>query len=133
MTQRKPPGLPFESWVDRQIREATERGEFANLPGAGKPLRGEGKPYDEMWWVKEKMERENLSYLPPSLALRKEAQDARAAAVGAASEPQLRRIVAEINAKIEAALRTPLEGPPLNLRPLDVEELVAEWRRSRAA
>jgi hypothetical protein len=133
MTQRKPPGLPFESWVDRQIREATERGEFENLPGAGKPLRGEGKPYDEMWWVKEKMERENLSYLPPSLVLRKEAQDARTAAVEAASEPQLRRIVAEVNAKIEAALRTPLEGPPLNLRPLDVEELVREWRRARAA
>jgi hypothetical protein len=86
MTQRKPPGLPFESWVDRQIREATERGEFENLPGAGKPLRGEGKPYDEMWWVKEKMERENLSYLPPGLALRKEAQDARAAALGALFE-----------------------------------------------
>lgn len=133
MTQRKPPGLPFESWVDRQIREATERGEFENLPGAGKPLRGEGKPYDEMWWVKEKMERENLSYLPPGLALRKEAQDARAAALGAASEPQLRRIVAEINARIEAAIRTPLEGPPLNLRPLDVEALAEEWRRGRAA
>lgn len=132
MTQRKPPGLPFESWVDRQIREATERGEFADLPGAGKPLPGESKPYDEMWWVKGKMAREHLSYLPPALALRKEAQQARAAALEAASEPQLRRVVAEINAKIEAALRTPLEGPPVSLRPLDVEELVREWRHSRA-
>jgi hypothetical protein len=133
MTERKPPGLPFESWVDKQIREAAERGEFEDLPGAGKPLKGEGRPYDEMWWVKEKMARENLSYLPPSLALRKEVQDARADALGAASEPQLRRIVAAVNEKIDAALRTPIEGPPLNLRPLDAEELVREWRGTRSA
>ena len=29
---------PYESVVERQIREAQERGEFDNLPGAGKPL-----------------------------------------------------------------------------------------------
>ena len=28
----------YESHIDRLIREATERGEFDNLPGAGKPL-----------------------------------------------------------------------------------------------
>jgi DnaJ family protein C protein 28 len=28
----------WESWVDQQIREARERGEFENLPGAGQPL-----------------------------------------------------------------------------------------------
>jgi hypothetical protein len=38
MTERKPPGMSFESWVDKQIREATERGEFDGLPGAGKPI-----------------------------------------------------------------------------------------------
>src|ERR671931_357603 len=30
-----------ESAVEKQIREAQERGEFDNLPGAGKPLSGE--------------------------------------------------------------------------------------------
>src|SRR5947209_7840921 len=29
----------WESAVDKQIREAEERGEFDNLPGTGKPLR----------------------------------------------------------------------------------------------
>jgi hypothetical protein len=29
----------YESWVERQIREATERGEFDNLPGAERPRR----------------------------------------------------------------------------------------------
>ena len=27
-----------ESWIDQQIREAQERGEFDNLPGKGRPL-----------------------------------------------------------------------------------------------
>lgn len=28
----------WENWIDQQIREAQERGDFDNLPGAGKPL-----------------------------------------------------------------------------------------------
>ena len=38
MTDRKPPGVGFQTWVERQIREAMERGEFDNLPGKGKPI-----------------------------------------------------------------------------------------------
>lgn len=35
MSERKPPGLSWESWIDKQIREAEERGAFANLrPGS---------------------------------------------------------------------------------------------------
>ena len=52
MTERKPPGVGFETWVERQIREATERGEFDNLPGAGKPVADLDKPHDELWWIK---------------------------------------------------------------------------------
>lgn len=50
-------GSPFldrmESVVEQRIREAMERGEFDDLPGAGKPLPTAGEPYDEMWWVKK--------------------------------------------------------------------------------
>ncbi len=35
----------WESWVDQQIREAQERGEFDNLPGMGKPLDLTPNPY----------------------------------------------------------------------------------------
>jgi DnaJ family protein C protein 28 len=31
-------GLTWQSWVDRQIREAQERGEFEDLPGIGQPI-----------------------------------------------------------------------------------------------
>ncbi|MEU2184464.1 DUF1992 domain-containing protein [Streptomyces thermolilacinus] len=131
MTDRKPPGVTFESWVDKQIREAAERGEFAHLSGLGKPLPDDTAPYDELWWVKGKMNREGLSALPPTLALRKEAEDALEAVGRAVSEAQVRRIVAEINEKITAAIHRPPPGPPLNLRPFDVEALLADWRTSR--
>jgi hypothetical protein len=128
MSERKPPGVSFESWVEKQIREATERGEFADLPGAGKPLPGLEEPYDELWWVKRKMRREGLSYLPPTLALRKEAEDALVAASQARSEREVRLIVGDINDKIVEATRRPLDGPPLTLVPFDVERVVREWR-----
>ncbi|MGP3953590.1 J-domain-containing protein [Streptomyces sp. 7N604] len=131
MTERKPPGVGFESWVDKQIREAADRGEFDDLPGAGKPIPGLDRPYDELWWIKEKMHRENVSYLPPTLTLRKEAEDALAAASQAASESEVRQIVADINEKIREAIRKPLSGPQLNLVPFDAERVVREWRERR--
>ncbi len=76
MTERKPPGVGFETWVERQIREATERGAFDDLPGAGRPIPDLDKPHDELWWVKQKLRRENFSYLPPTIALRKQAEEA---------------------------------------------------------
>ncbi|MHC3458457.1 DnaJ family domain-containing protein [Streptomyces flavovirens] len=132
MTERKPAGVSFESWVDRQIREAEQRGDFSHLPGFGKPLPGLERTYDENWWIKAKLEREGVSVLPPSLALRKEAEDAREEALEARSEREARRILAEVNERIREALRTPPEGPPLNIRPLDVEAVVAQWHERRA-
>ena len=37
----------WEKWVDQQIREAQEKGEFDNLPGAGKPIDLTPNPYDQ--------------------------------------------------------------------------------------
>jgi hypothetical protein len=128
MTERKPPGIGFRSWVERQIQEAMERGEFDNLPGAGKPIADLDKPHDELWWVKDKLRRENLSYLPATLALRKEAEDALAAASRARSEGEVRRILAAVNRKILDGNRKAASGPPLNLMPFDVERVVADWR-----
>lgn len=131
VTERKPAGMSFETWIDRQIREASERGEFDNLPGAGKPIPGVGGPDDEMWWVKQLMRRENLSYLPSSLALRKEAEAVLASVPAATSESAVREMITKLNEKIAAAIRTPVDGPPLNLMPLDVDEVVESWREHR--
>lgn len=131
MTERKPAGASFESWIDRQIRQAEERGEFDNLPGAGKPIPDLHEPYDEMWWVRQLMRRENLSHVPPSLALRKEVEDALLAAARAGTEAEVRRIVTGINEKIREAIRKPMSGPPLDLVPLDVDRVVQDWRGRR--
>jgi Domain of unknown function (DUF1992) len=128
MTERKPPGVGFQTWVERQIRDAMERGEFDDLPGAGKPIPDLDKPHDELWWVKDKLRRENLSYLPATLALRREVEDALAAALRASSEAQVRRIVAEVNRKIVEGNRKAASGPPLNLMPVDAERIVRRWR-----
>ncbi|MFE2284152.1 DUF1992 domain-containing protein [Streptomyces sp. NPDC059443] len=132
MTDRKPPGVSFESWVDRQIREAAERGEFEQLPGWGKPLASLDAPYDELWWIKGKMHREGFAVLPPALALRKEAEDAREAVRAARTERQARDVLTEVNTKIRAALRRPPPGPPLRLAEFDVEAVLAEWREERS-
>ena len=133
MTERKPPGIGFQTWVERQIREAMERREFDNLPGAGRPIPDLDSPHDELWWIKQKLRREHLSYLPATLALRKEAEDALLAAAQARSEAQVRRIVTEINRKIVEGNRTAASGPPLNLMPFDVERVVRTWRERQVS
>jgi hypothetical protein len=132
MTARKPPGVGWESWIDKQIREAEERGEFEDLPGAGQPIPDLDKPFDELWWVKNKLQREGLSYMPPSVALRKEAHDALEAVSRARSEADVRRLIADINENIREANRKVSRGPSLMLMPFDVERVVEEWREERS-
>lgn len=43
----------------------------------------------------------------------------------------MRRVLGEVNEKIRKALRMPPQGPPLNVRPFDVEAAVGEWRGAR--
>lgn len=131
MTERKPPGMSWESWIDRQIREGIERGEFDDLPGKGKPLPGVGEPLDEMWWVREKLRREEVSFLPPTLAVRKELDETREKIRRAATEEEVRRLVAAINERIRYVNSHVTAGPPSTVGPLDVEAVIERWRHSR--
>ena len=128
MSRPKPPGVDWEPWVERQIREAMERGEFDNLPGLGKPLRLDG-PDDELWWIRDKLRREQLSDLPPALALRKELDDTMDRIDGAHTETEVRRLVAAINERIVYVNSHTISGPPSDLVPLDVEHVLEAWRR----
>jgi Domain of unknown function (DUF1992) len=125
-------GMPYESWVERQIREATERGEFDNLPGAGRPLPGLNGRDDEDWWVKGFLEREKIPMpLPASLALRKEVSDLPETLAGVRNEVDVRRLVEDLNERIRDSHRRRIDGPALVLRPVDVEAAIAEWRDRR--
>ncbi|MDI2128476.1 DUF1992 domain-containing protein [Yinghuangia seranimata] len=128
MTERKPPDAPFETWVDHLIRQARARGEFDNLSGAGRPAEALDAPYDELWWIRRKAHREGISLLPPTLQLRKDAEDALLDALHARSEREARGIVEAINERIEKALRMPPPGPLLRLQPFDTDAIAAEWR-----
>ncbi|WP_031465812.1 DUF1992 domain-containing protein [Sciscionella sediminilitoris] len=132
MTEKKPRDMPFESWVDKQVREASERGEFDDLPGYGKPLPGAGERYDELWWVKDKIRRENITHLPGPFAIRKAAEDAHRAALEAKTERGAREIIETVNDRIREELRRPSDGPPLGVRPFDVDAVLTEWRRAHA-
>lgn len=132
VSTRKPAGQTWESFVDRQIREAQERGEFDNLSGAGKPLADLHRPHDDLWWVRKKLKEENLSYLPPALQVRKDLDDAREQIDRASSEREVRRIIAAVNKRIREANRTALQGPASSLMPLDEEQTVRRWRERQA-
>jgi hypothetical protein len=132
MTERKPAGVSWESWIDIQIREATERGEFDDLPGKGKPLPDIDRPRDELWWVREKLKREDIQYLPPTLQVRKDLDDARERIRAATSEDDVRAIVAEINEKIRHVNRMAVSGPPSNVYPLHLDTVLERWRNAIA-
>src|SRR5215203_4589116 len=86
--------MRYESWVERQVREAIERGEFDNLPGAGRPLPSINGREDEDWWVKGLLEREQLPMpLPTSLALRREVADLPQTLADVPDEPTVRDIM----------------------------------------
>ncbi|HEY7717616.1 MAG TPA: DUF1992 domain-containing protein [Pedococcus sp.] len=123
----------YESPVERAIREAQERGEFDNLPGAGKPLKGIGGPDDPDWWLKGLMARENLDMtdaLPPAIALRKEAATFPESLRDLRSEESVRAVLEDFNRRVRHDRLRPAVGPfpPLLARTVDVDDLVEQWR-----
>ncbi len=129
----------WESPVERAIREAQERGEFDNLPGAGKPLRNLGSPdvEDPDWWVKGLVQREQLDMtgaMPPAIALRKEAATFPESLLDLRTEESVRAVLEDFNHRVKVDRLRPAVGnlPSLLARTVDVDDLVARWRDLRA-
>ncbi|MBB2498874.1 DnaJ family domain-containing protein [Amycolatopsis echigonensis] len=134
MTERKPPGVSYDTWVDRQIAAAEARGDFEDLPGAGKPLPPpSGRDAATDWALRRAREGDVdvSAFLPPSLALPREIQDLPRKLAKVRTEKKVREIVEDLNARIRKAHAMPQDGPVLRARPLDVEETVASWRAGR--
>ena len=136
MTERKPPGMEFTSWIDQQIAEAERRGAFDNLPGAGKPIpaRREETDYGQAW-LRDYARREGVpqeELLPEPLKLRKEIEVLNETLRTFGSERDLREAAAELNRRILEWRRIPV-GPPLFVPLLDVEALAADWRAAHHA
>jgi hypothetical protein len=119
-------------WVDHQVRAAMERGEFDDLPGAGKPLRLPDR-HDPDWWVKGLIEREKITgVLPPALALRKEDAELDAQLDRETTESGVRRLVEDFNRRVVEARRQLQGGPPVVTPTRDADQEVAAWRERRA-
>ena len=132
MTERKPLETSWETWIEAQIRVAMEDGAFDNLPGAGKPLPNFGQEYDPLWWQKQLVKREQITVLPPSLELLRKVEEVLATLEKLHDEATVRRRIAALNVEIAKANATVVEGPPTRLGPLDIDQVVERWRRTRS-
>ena len=138
MTERKPRGQSFPSWVDQQIADAEKRGVFDNLPGAGKPLNlkpssGDGD-YGQAW-MRDYARREGVApeeFLPTPLRLRREIEQLADSVGEMRSEAEVRETVGDINRRIVEWRRIPV-GPPVHVPLVKTDEMVARWRAAQAA
>ncbi|SNX97402.1 protein of unknown function [Geodermatophilus sabuli] len=135
MTERKPTGMSFETWVESQISRGLARGDFDGLRGAGKPLprrAAEETAYD---WAVDKARREGVdtaAMLPPGLALRRERDGLPARADRLESEDAVRALAEDYNTQVEAFWRRPQESRWAPVPGLaDVDALVDHWRATR--
>ncbi len=133
MTERKPPDISFASWIDRQVTEAAERGAFDDLPGAGKPIPRRGEAGGGQAWLRDYLRREGVpaeELLPTPLRLRKEIERLTGTVRDLHSEREVRELVTGLNQRILQWRRIPV-GPPVYLRLVDEDAMVARWRETR--
>jgi hypothetical protein len=134
MTERKPAGMSFETWVDQQIAQAQARGAFEGLAGTGRPLprrSGEQSSYD---WALEWARRENGGpdgMLPPGLALRKERDGLPDVVAHLPSEDAVRAMVEDFNDRVAAQWRRPAERADAVPGMADLDALLEHWHATR--
>ena len=122
------------AYVENAIQQAIRRGEFDNLPGAGKPLEGLTGQHDPDWWIRRKIEREQLSGLgPPALSLRVENAKLEARLDRMHRESDVREAVEDFNRRVIEARRQLLGGPPVVTPTRDAGDEIRAWRERREA
>jgi hypothetical protein len=137
MTERKPKGMSFTSWIDQQILDAQRRGLFDDLPGAGKPLDLKSEPGGDYGqaWVRDYARREGVppeEFLPTPLRLRRETEKLAEAVREMRTEDEVREAVADLNRRILEWRKIP-DGPPIYVRLVNKEQLLAVWREAHPA
>lgn len=115
-----------------QIEEAERRGVFEGNPYHGKRLPGNDGRHDPDWWIKAKIEREEITGIaPPALALRKEDAELDEHLDALSAEADVRDVLDDFNTRVREARRQLLGGPPVVTPLRDVETEVAAWRARR--
>lgn len=125
--------LQRAAYVETAIQQAIRRGEFDDLPGAGKPIPDLGASHDPDWWIRRKIQTEQLTGLgPPALRLRVESSELEARLDGLSREGDVREELEDFNRRVIEARRQLLGGPPVVTPTRDVEAEVAAWAERRA-
>ena len=120
------------AYVETVIQQAIRRGEFDDLPGAGKPLEGLTGRYDADWWIRRKIEREQLTGLgPPALTLRVEDAELEARLDRMHREAEVREAIEDFNRRVIEARRQLLGGPPVVTPTRDADREVRAWHERR--
>jgi hypothetical protein len=120
--------------IENAIQQAIRRGDFDDLPGAGKPLPGLTGTHDPDWWIRRKIEREQLTGLgPPALTLRTEDKEFAERLDRLGSERAVREHVDDFNRRVREARRQLQGGPPVVTAIRDVDAEAAAWAERRAA
>jgi Domain of unknown function (DUF1992) len=133
MPRGKPKRIAWESWIDLQIRQSQERGEFDNLTGAGQPLADVDRPHDKNWWIRRKLADEDASFLPPALAIAKDRDDVLECILHEPAETTARTMLIKLNERIRQANRLTVSGPPSSTMPVDIERALVKRRTWRSS
>ena len=121
-------------FVETAIQLAIRQGVFDDLPGAGKPIEGLGTHHDPDWWIRRKIETENLSGLgPPALLLRVEDRELDGELDKLRREDDVRTVVEDFNRRVVEARRQLMGGPPVVTKTRDVDAEIEAWRVRREA
>ena len=121
-------------YVDLQIQQAVERGDFDDLPGLGKPIENLGGDHDPDWWLKRLVEREQITgVLPPALQLRTDDAQLDDRLDRITTEREVRAELEDFNDRVRKARIQPLGGPPMVTQERDVDAELERWSARRAA
>lgn len=117
----------WDSLVEQRIQTAQEEGQFDNLPGFGKRCPAIDESYDELWWIRRYLKREQLAVLPASLEIRRVVERELQRIWTLSSEKRVRAAVAALNRKIREANYRAVCGPASDTSLLDVDAIVERW------
>lgn len=120
-------------WVDTVVDQAIRRGEFDDLPLEGKPIPGLRGTHDPDWWLKNLVEREQITGVLPAAQLRRDDAELDETLDREPEETRVREVVEEFNARVVDARRQLMGGPPVVTPTRDVEREVQRWRERRRA
>jgi hypothetical protein len=128
-----PPMTPREQRIEGAVEEAIARGDFDDLPGAGKPL-DLPDTHDPDWWIKQRIEDDDVdrdALLPPVMLLRKEYERLDETLVELLDEDAVRAYAEDYSSRVMRDRLISPNNQQLALT-LDPDDAVARWHRVRA-